>query len=186
MSNVSALPAAVTPPSSLFVQFFFRFLQGRSSRPFPQIPFLSSSGLYRRCTLTTASLLAPRRKTNLMADQWRKSTSCFYRRCTAVYIGLTVPEKTSYDRMITAFVALQLTGAVGLLLIIATATIGRGVVRYSTWYSFCVSWIISCLSYSLLFLAGQQSARPPPFGLCVTQSALIYFAPVLYVYASGD
>ncbi|KAH6913020.1 hypothetical protein BKA70DRAFT_1422568 [Coprinopsis sp. MPI-PUGE-AT-0042] len=39
--------------------------------------------------------------------------------------------------------------------------------------------VVSYASYSILFFFGYKSVREPPFGLCVTQAALGYAAPVL-------
>ncbi|KAF8908498.1 hypothetical protein CPB84DRAFT_1766772, partial [Gymnopilus junonius] len=63
-----------------------------------------------------------------------------------------------------------------MLLILVTAALSRNVNRLSTWYSFCMSWIISTFSYSLLSLTGQQLTEPN-FGLCFTQALLIYSVP---------
>lgn len=78
-----------------------------------------------------------------------------------------------------AFIALELAGAGGLLIILATAMFGPGVKRYSTWYSFGASWVFSGISYTLLFLTGQLYRPLPNYGLCVVQTALIYAAPTL-------
>ncbi|KAF8884762.1 hypothetical protein CPB84DRAFT_1789000, partial [Gymnopilus junonius] len=63
-----------------------------------------------------------------------------------------------------------------MLLILVTAALSRNVNRLSTWYSFCMSWIISTFSYSLLSLTGQQLTEPN-FGLRFTQALLIYSVP---------
>ncbi|KAJ4468695.1 hypothetical protein J3R30DRAFT_3739396 [Lentinula aciculospora] len=51
--------------------------------------------------------------------------------------------------------------------------------RSRTWYSFCISWIISCLSYCLLFFAMEQfnPNEKPTYGLCLVQAALMAFKP---------
>lgn len=76
-----------------------------------------------------------------------------------------------------AFVALNLAGGVGLVLVLITAALSRKVKRTPTWYSFCFSWIFYAVSYSLLFLAGEQTNPTPPYSLCSTQAALIYALP---------
>jgi len=88
-------------------------------------------------------------------------------------------EKIIHDNVAAAFVALQLIGGCGLLIVVLTATFGPGVKRYSTWYSFGASWVFSCLSYTLLAFAGQRTGPVPDYALCVVQSALIYAAPSL-------
>ncbi|TFK41759.1 hypothetical protein BDQ12DRAFT_720573 [Crucibulum laeve] len=85
----------------------------------------------------------------------------------------------SYDAAVHAFIAMQLIGVGGLTIITLTAAFSRSVKRLSTWYSFCASWIISGISYSLLTLAGQQTGPEPAHTLCVAQAALIYAVPPL-------
>ncbi|KAK0444557.1 uncharacterized protein EV420DRAFT_1574474 [Desarmillaria tabescens] len=92
-------------------------------------------------------------------------------------VGDTVVEVQ--DSVIHAFDALEILGAAGFFLIASTALLSHRVQRHPTWFSFCVSWIISCISYILLAIAGQAMEVQPAFGLCVTQAALIYAAPPL-------
>ncbi|KAK0189056.1 hypothetical protein F5146DRAFT_693874 [Armillaria mellea] len=77
------------------------------------------------------------------------------------------------------FDALQISGVAGFSLIVLTAALSRHVQRHSIWINFCISWIISCISYTLLVFAGTNESEHVPFALCVTQAALIYGAPVL-------
>jgi len=88
-----------------------------------------------------------------------------------------LPDPNINPLLVNAFLALQLSGGFGLFLIVLTALGSRHVKRNSTWYTFLVAWIISCISYTLIFLLGQQNA--PSFGPCVTQAAGIYSAPSL-------
>ncbi|KAJ7179645.1 hypothetical protein C8R46DRAFT_646150 [Mycena filopes] len=80
-------------------------------------------------------------------------------------------------QLVNVFLGLQLSGGVGLTLIVLTALCSRHVKRNSTWYTFCLAWIMSCVSYTFIFILGQQTA--PKFGVCVTQAAGIYSAPSL-------
>ncbi|EIN07924.1 hypothetical protein PUNSTDRAFT_135444 [Punctularia strigosozonata HHB-11173 SS5] len=73
----------------------------------------------------------------------------------------------------------QLTAACGLLVVLGIALTSKRVHRMATWYGLCLSWVISAISYSLLALVGQDSGRQPPLNICLTQSSLIYAAPVL-------
>ncbi|KAF5393808.1 hypothetical protein D9757_000013 [Collybiopsis confluens] len=102
-------------------------------------------------------------------------------------------------RTIKAFVSLEFSGGIGMLILLSSALLSQtqlrikrpynagstlneaAINRSRTWFSFCISWIISCFSYCLLFFAGKQldTSKPPPFGLCLTQAALIYSAPPL-------
>jgi hypothetical protein len=86
-----------------------------------------------------------------------------------------------------AFVALQILGGVSFILILLSAIVAqyRGASRHPTFFSFCLAWIIFCVAYSLLFLAGQQTIVPD-HKLCIVQSALIYSAPPLSVRNSGQ
>jgi len=88
-------------------------------------------------------------------------------------------EQIIHDRVAIAFVVLQLVGAFGLTIVVLTAMFGRGVRRYSTWYSFGALWVFSCISYTLLAFAGQRTGPEPNTSLCLVQSALIYAAPTL-------
>jgi len=81
--------------------------------------------------------------------------------------------------LVRTFVVVQLLGGVGISIILLTALISHRVRRHSTWISFCVSWIIYVLSYTLLTFAGRQLGPQPERGLCIIQSGMIYAAPVL-------
>ena len=83
----------------------------------------------------------------------------------------------SHEAAGRAFVALNLAGGVGLVLILMTAALSSKVKRSPTWYSFCFSWVFYAVSGSLLFLAGEQTNPTPPPSLCSTQAALIYALP---------
>src|SRR6266498_1561310 len=80
---------------------------------------------------------------------------------------------------VRAFLALNFVGGIGLLLVIVTAIFSPNVKRLPTWFSFCASWIFSCISYTLLTLAGQQFTTHPSYPLCFTQAALVYAVPPL-------
>ncbi|KAJ3799264.1 hypothetical protein GGU11DRAFT_666182, partial [Lentinula aff. detonsa] len=75
----------------------------------------------------------------------------------------------------------QLSGAIGMAVILFTAIISQKVKRLATWYMFCASWTISCLSYTLLFFVGQIHLPEPKKSICVTQAALMYSVPTLCV-----
>nr|GAT57278.1 predicted protein [Mycena chlorophos] len=79
--------------------------------------------------------------------------------------------------LVSVFLTFQLIGLFGLILLILTAALAKRVKRNPTWYNFVVSWIISCISYSFIFIIGQQ--EDPQFGPCLFQESLIYGAPVL-------
>ncbi|KAF9256403.1 hypothetical protein L218DRAFT_1081384 [Marasmius fiardii PR-910] len=80
-----------------------------------------------------------------------------------------------------AFVALELLGAVGMALVLTTALLASNVKRCTTWYTFCASWIFSCLSYCLLFFIkpSKHFFEINTKNICVTQAALIYSVPTL-------
>ncbi|KAJ7599169.1 hypothetical protein C8J56DRAFT_915976 [Mycena floridula] len=103
----------------------------------------------------------------------------------------------SMEREHYAFVSLELIGAAGFAFILSTATFFRAVNRSSAWYSFCFSWIISCLSYCFLFFTREASdpaqkdnflngteglfvlGIPQASKSCIVQMSLIYSCPVL-------
>ncbi|KAF8957396.1 hypothetical protein BDZ97DRAFT_1670064 [Flammula alnicola] len=84
---------------------------------------------------------------------------------------------------VDTFLALQLTGAVLFALIVLSACIFRSAKRHPIFFSFCISWIVFGLAYSLLLFAGQQYKRPDRI-LCTIQAALIYAVPFLELGAS--
>ncbi|KIK58602.1 hypothetical protein GYMLUDRAFT_98055 [Collybiopsis luxurians FD-317 M1] len=105
-------------------------------------------------------------------------------------------DSGEYDKLYAAFVALEFSGGLGMSVLFASALLSQTrfmrqikigsssnevINRSQTWFSFCISWIISCISYCLLFFAGQQFdlTQPPTYGLCLTQAALIYSSPPL-------
>ncbi|KAL0950948.1 hypothetical protein HGRIS_007700 [Hohenbuehelia grisea] len=88
-------------------------------------------------------------------------------------------SRTPDAGFIHAFVALQGSAAIALCILLVTASVSRRITRDATWYNFCISWIISCLSYLLLSLAGQQFSSTPIHAVCLTQASLIYAAPPL-------
>jgi len=85
------------------------------------------------------------------------------------------------DPAVDAFISLNIIGLILFSLIVISALIAqlRGGSRHATFFNFCFAWIIFCISYSLMYLAGQKGARPPDHALCVAQSALVYSAPLL-------
>ncbi|KII93325.1 hypothetical protein PLICRDRAFT_35521 [Plicaturopsis crispa FD-325 SS-3] len=88
-------------------------------------------------------------------------------------------DETENIHVVNAFLALQFIGGGGILIVLLTVLATRRLFRFSTWISFCVSWVISAFSYTLLALAGQQTGPEPQKDLCLVQAALIYGAPVL-------
>ncbi|KAF8198472.1 hypothetical protein BJ912DRAFT_26969 [Pholiota molesta] len=81
---------------------------------------------------------------------------------------------------VDAFLALQLSGAALFSLIVLSACLARGTKRHPIFYSFCISWIVFGISYSLLLFAGQQFKRPGRI-ICTIQAALIYASPFLEI-----
>lgn len=91
---------------------------------------------------------------------------------------MSAQSPTTVSPVVYAFITLQLIGGLGLLVVVLTALCNKKVRRLGTWYSFCISWILSALSYTLLVFAGQQY-REPSKPLCMIQAAAIYAAPTL-------
>lgn len=75
---------------------------------------------------------------------------------------------------------LNLVGGLGMVLMLITAAMSAKVKRLPTWYSFCVSWVISTVSYSLLFISAEQFTGTPLFYVCYVQASLIYSLPPTY------
>ncbi|THU97932.1 hypothetical protein K435DRAFT_838350 [Dendrothele bispora CBS 962.96] len=87
------------------------------------------------------------------------------------------PDESQLEpSLVKVFIAFQMVALVGSLLTFITA-FSSSVRRHPTWYNFLASWIISCISYSLLFFGGELNEPKPSIGLCMTQASLIYAAP---------
>ncbi|KAF8150018.1 hypothetical protein B0H34DRAFT_172649 [Crassisporium funariophilum] len=82
---------------------------------------------------------------------------------------------------IVLFNSLQLFGLVSLSAVLVTAWLSSQIRRASTWFSFVLSWIVSCTSYLLVF--GNQTGPEPSAALCLAQATLTYGAPVLTALA---
>ncbi|KAJ4490418.1 hypothetical protein J3R30DRAFT_3421562 [Lentinula aciculospora] len=92
-------------------------------------------------------------------------------------------SSSSNKALFILFIVFQLIGLVGSILMLLTACISTMVrKRYWSWLSFVFSWVISCVSYSLL--AGARIDWQPELPLCLTQAALIYTVPTLTASAS--
>ncbi|KAJ7126937.1 hypothetical protein C8R44DRAFT_108998 [Mycena epipterygia] len=85
-------------------------------------------------------------------------------------------ERESF-MLLAVFNFLQIFGFLTLGIIVLTAWLSPRVHRTSAWYLFMGSWMFFCLSYFII--VGQQVGAEPPFGVCVTQAAMIYAAPPL-------
>ena len=97
---------------------------------------------------------------------------------------------------IAAFMTLQIVGGhIGMGIILCTIFFSSRVVRHPIFVNFCVTWILYALSYTFLWVpsslkslihlivislyTGQIANPTPNFSLCLTQSAMIYAAPVM-------
>ncbi|KAE9382752.1 hypothetical protein BT96DRAFT_930172 [Gymnopus androsaceus JB14] len=69
-------------------------------------------------------------------------------------------------------------------LILFSAILSQQVKRLATWYTFCLSWTISCLSYLWLFFSGEIHSPESSNFICITQAALIYSVPTLTASAT--
>ncbi|KAJ6576547.1 hypothetical protein DFH09DRAFT_363315 [Mycena vulgaris] len=78
--------------------------------------------------------------------------------------------------LLAVFNSLQIFG-LSLVVVALTAWMSPRVHRISAWYSFMASWMFFCLLYFIM--VGQQVGAEPPFGVCITQAALIYPAPAV-------
>lgn len=72
-----------------------------------------------------------------------------------------------------------LGGQVGMPLILVIIFLSRQIVRHAIFVNFCVTWVLFSLSYVLLLYVGQNGNPDLPFGLCVTQAAMIYGSPAM-------
>jgi len=96
-------------------------------------------------------------------------------------INLDKPLNTlaADENLVVLFVVLQTIGFLGSSVVLATALLGKSVKRDGTWINFAVSWVVSPLTYLILFITGQQFQTTPIWAVCMTQAALVYASPVL-------
>jgi hypothetical protein len=88
-------------------------------------------------------------------------------------------EEGNSSELIKVFISFNLFGLFGFLITLVTVLCSRSTPRHSTWFSFAISWIISAISYSLLFWGGNLTGPEPPYTLCLIQGILVYSAPPL-------
>jgi len=94
--------------------------------------------------------------------------------------GELVVEDGSSLGLLKLFISLQLFGLFGILIMLVTVIFSRSTPRHAAWYSFAFSWIISTISYSLLFWSGRLTSPDLlPYNLCLIQSMMVYSAPPL-------
>lgn len=111
--------------------------------------------------------------------------------------GANITGLREHKSLFSLFIVLQLTGFTGLVIILFTASVSTlSKKRHPSWSNFIVTWIISCVSYRLVyhpslkfpsvncwfsFLAGAPITWQPEYSLCLTQAALIYTVPTLWL-----
>ncbi|KAF5380783.1 hypothetical protein D9757_007106 [Collybiopsis confluens] len=96
------------------------------------------------------------------------------------------------EKHVKVFVALQFIGAALFLAVMLTAALTPRVRRYATWYTFCISWILSSLSYTLVIVINAYSngsnsdllVGSRAWEVCLTQAALMYASPILTGFSS--
>ncbi|KAK7437495.1 hypothetical protein VKT23_018566 [Stygiomarasmius scandens] len=91
------------------------------------------------------------------------------------------PPESQTIVVLNVFFAFQLFGLAGLSIILLTAAITRAW-KHPSWINFCVTWIISSISYCLLL--GRPLHYVPPHQLCFAQAVLIYTVPTLTASAT--
>jgi len=68
-------------------------------------------------------------------------------------------------------------GHVLLPILLAVFTFSTRATRHPTLINLCLVWILSGIFSCILLYGGVQEGPEPPFGLCVTQSSLVYAIP---------
>jgi len=58
-----------------------------------------------------------------------------------------------------------------------TVLSSRSISRHPTWFSFIFSWILSTVSYTLLFWGGKLAGPEPEYSFCLIQGTMVYAAP---------
>jgi hypothetical protein len=81
--------------------------------------------------------------------------------------------------LITGFVTVEMLGWIGCFILLLTVVLSRKIQRHATWINLCLAWILSGISFSLLFIGRQQLKDKPNPNLCLLQAALVYASPLL-------
>ncbi|KAJ8701560.1 hypothetical protein PTI98_000326 [Pleurotus ostreatus] len=89
------------------------------------------------------------------------------------------PIDMSDSARVLALSILQLVSVLGFTILLLTFLLSSRVNRSYTWVGFSVGWIIACLSYDILFFAGQEYDSSPSRVICLVQAALVQSVPVL-------
>ncbi|KDQ22356.1 hypothetical protein PLEOSDRAFT_163253 [Pleurotus ostreatus PC15] len=115
-----------------------------------------------------------------LAHQWLESRAAPSTSFASLSWKLPMRDKA----LTRVFMAMQLFGWAGYTVIIWTVFLSRKIHRHPAWIMFCLAWLISCVSYVLLFLAGEMDSDHPNGTLCLVQACLIYAVPVLTASAT--
>ncbi|KAK0447894.1 uncharacterized protein EV420DRAFT_864109 [Desarmillaria tabescens] len=83
------------------------------------------------------------------------------------------------NALITIFIVMHTFGWTGSSLILLTVLCSTKVSRCLTWFNLNFSWIVACLSFSLLFITGQLGKSSPDAGVCLMQASAVSAAPTL-------
>ncbi|KAJ7589866.1 hypothetical protein C8J56DRAFT_586096 [Mycena floridula] len=91
-------------------------------------------------------------------------------------------RRTMPNSYIIAFDVLQAIGLVSSYVVFLTPISSATVKRSTTWLMFMGELAIFCTTF--LLLLGRQDGLAPNFGLCLTQAALVFSAPVMCAYSA--
>jgi len=85
---------------------------------------------------------------------------------------------TNAHGVLVFYFALQIVGGHVLLpILVAIFAFSKKANRHPTLINLCLTWILSGIFSCILLYWGVQQGSEPPFGLCLTQSSLIYGIP---------
>ncbi|KAK0200859.1 hypothetical protein DFS33DRAFT_1082639 [Desarmillaria ectypa] len=84
--------------------------------------------------------------------------------------------------LITIFIVMHTFGWIGSSLTLLTVLCSSRVSRRLTWFNLNFSWIVACLTFSLLFITGQLGKSNPDAGVCLAQASAVSAAPTLWVH----
>jgi len=90
----------------------------------------------------------------------------------------TTDVGTDAHGILLFYFALEIVGSHVLLpILVAIFMFSRKATRHPTLINLCVTWILSGIFTCTLLYSGAHEGPEPPFGLCVTQSSLVYGVP---------
>lgn len=85
---------------------------------------------------------------------------------------------SSHHALVVLFDVIVLLAVLLFVFTLTPAIFSKKVQRSIGWYNLMTAWSVYSLSYGLL-IGRQETPDPPPLGICLTQTLVIYAVPPL-------